>query len=61
MGEKIAGSLKFRIFEEEELYMYYLCSENKGADQRCNPVPCAYAPSGIIAPTKIGPLPKLFS
>ena len=30
-AQKRARSLKFRIFVEEELY--YLCSENKGADQ----------------------------
>ena len=29
--QKMARSLKFPIYEEEELY--YLCSENKGADQ----------------------------
>ena len=29
--QKIAGGLKFRIYVEEGLY--YLCSENKGADQ----------------------------
>ena len=32
--QKIARSLKFQIQEEEELY--YLFSENKGADQLCN-------------------------
>ena len=31
--QKKARSLKFRIYEEEELY--YLSSENKGADQLC--------------------------
>ena len=31
--QKIARDLKFRIWEEEGLY--YLCSENKGADQLC--------------------------
>ena len=31
MPHKIARSLKFRIWEVEGLY--YLCSENKGADQ----------------------------
>ena len=30
-SQKQARSLKFRILEEEEVY--YLCSENKGADQ----------------------------
>ena len=30
-AQKPAGSLKFRILKEEEVY--YLCSENKGADQ----------------------------
>ena len=30
-SEKQAGSLKFRIYKEEEVY--YPCSENKGADQ----------------------------
>ena len=30
-SQKQARSLKFRIYEEEELY--YPCSENKGADQ----------------------------
>ena len=30
-SQKQARSLKFRILEEENLY--YLCSENKGADQ----------------------------
>ena len=30
-SQKQARSLKFRMYEEEELY--YLCSENKGADQ----------------------------
>ena len=30
-SQKQAGSLKFQIQEEEELY--YPCSENKGADQ----------------------------
>ena len=29
--QKMARSFKFRIYEEEGLY--YLCSENKGADQ----------------------------
>ena len=29
--QKMARGLKFRIYEEEGLY--YLCSENKGADQ----------------------------
>ena len=29
-----ARILKFRIYEEEELY--YPCSENKGADQLCS-------------------------
>ena len=29
----MARGLKFRIYEEEGLY--YLCSENKGADQPC--------------------------
>ena len=29
----MAKDLKFQILEEEGLYMYYLCSENKGADQ----------------------------
>ena len=32
--QKMAGTLKFRIEEEEELY--YLGSENKGADQLCS-------------------------
>ena len=32
-SQKQARSLKFRIKEEEE--RYYLCSENKGADQLC--------------------------
>ena len=32
--QKMARSLKFRIYEEEE--MYYACSENKGADQLCS-------------------------
>ena len=31
--QKMARGLKFRIKEVEELY--YLCSENKGADQLC--------------------------
>ena len=31
LSQKQARSLKFRIEEEEKLY--YLCSENKGADQ----------------------------
>ena len=31
--QKIPRGLKFRIQEEEGLY--YLCSENKGADQLC--------------------------
>ena len=31
-----ARSVKFQILEEEKLYMYYLCSENKGADQLCS-------------------------
>ena len=30
---KHAGSLKFRIYKEEEVY--YPCSKNKGADQLC--------------------------
>ena len=30
-SQKQARSLKFQIYEEEEVY--YLCSENKGADQ----------------------------
>ena len=30
-SQKQARSLKFRIYEEEEVY--YPCSENKGADQ----------------------------
>ena len=30
-SQKIARGLKFRIYEEEELY--YKCSKNKGADQ----------------------------
>ena len=32
--QKVARGLKFRIQEEEELY--YLCSENKDADQLCS-------------------------
>ena len=30
-AQKMARSLKFRIYEEEEVY--FPCSENKGADQ----------------------------
>ena len=33
-SKKQARSLKFRIWEEERLY--YLCRENKGADQLCS-------------------------
>ena len=32
--QNIARGLKFRIYKEEGLY--YLCSENKGADQLCS-------------------------
>ena len=32
--QKMARSLKFRFYEEEELY--YLSSKNKGADQLCS-------------------------
>ena len=32
--EKMARGLKFRIYEEEELY--YPCSQNKGTDQLCS-------------------------
>ena len=31
-AQKVARGWKFRIYKEEELY--YLCSENKGADLR---------------------------
>ena len=34
---KKAISMKFRILEEEGLY--YLCSENKGADHLCSAAP----------------------
>ena len=33
-SQKMAGGLKFQIYEEEE-EVYYLCSENKCADQLC--------------------------
>ena len=33
-SQKMARGLKFRIYDEEGLY--YLCSENKGADQLRN-------------------------
>ena len=33
-AQKMAGGWKFQIKKEEELY--YLCSENKGADQLCS-------------------------
>ena len=33
-SQKMARSLKFRIYEEEELY--YPSGENKGADQLCS-------------------------
>ena len=34
--QKMARGLKFWINEVEGLYMYYLCGENKGADQLHN-------------------------
>ena len=39
-SQKMATSLKFLILEDGELY--YLCSENKGADQVTAQLICAF-------------------